>query len=104
MPKVGSFPTISGAELRQRIDQLGLTYAEAARRLGLTENGLHKQMSGARRIGRQTEIILDCLEHHPPTTGGGNPRQTEQPRDRQAGPVPLPDRTATEMTDRSPLK
>lgn len=62
MPKVGDFETISGDELRRRIDRLGLTNAEAARRLGLTESGLYKAMSGVRRVGRQTEIILGHLE------------------------------------------
>jgi hypothetical protein len=49
--------------LRRRVDCLGLTYVEAARRLMLTEDGLYKQRRGTRRVGRQTEIILDCLEH-----------------------------------------
>jgi hypothetical protein len=62
MPKVGNFETISGQELRSRIDALGLTYAEAARQLGLTEDGLYKAMRGDRRVGRQTEIILGQIE------------------------------------------
>ena len=62
MPKVGNFKTISGTELRARIDALGLTYVEAAWQLGLTEDGLYKAMSGARRVGRQTEIILGQIE------------------------------------------
>jgi transcriptional regulator with XRE-family HTH domain len=62
MPKVGNVETISGEELRRRIDRLGLTYSEAARRLGLTVDGLQKQMRGVRRIGRQTEIILGYIE------------------------------------------
>jgi hypothetical protein len=53
---------ISGSELRSRIDKIGLTYTEAAKRLGLTLDGLQKQMRGARPVGRQTEIILDFLE------------------------------------------
>jgi len=44
--------TITGDELRTRIDRLGLRYNEAAMRLGLTINGLQKQMRGERRVGR----------------------------------------------------
>jgi hypothetical protein len=51
-----------GEELRRRIKELGLTYARAAERLGLTLNGLNKQMSGDRRVSKQTEIILGYLE------------------------------------------
>jgi hypothetical protein len=65
MGGVSNFRTISGEELRARIDRLGLTYVEAARRLGLTEDGLYKQMRGNRRVGRQTEIILGFLEQQP---------------------------------------
>jgi hypothetical protein len=54
--------TISGPALRARIDELGLTYTEAALRLGLTLDGLQKQMRGARKVSRQTEIILGYLE------------------------------------------
>jgi hypothetical protein len=61
--------TISGIELRSRIDRLGVTYTAAAPLLGLTPDGLHKQMTGQRRVSRQTEIILDCLEHHRPAGG-----------------------------------
>jgi hypothetical protein len=64
MGGIGNVRTITGDELRRRIDRLGLPYVEAARRLGLTDDGLYKQMRGTRRVGRQTEIILDCLEHH----------------------------------------
>ena len=51
----------AGERLRARIDRLGLSYAEAARRLGLTADGLQKKMRGDRPIGRQTEIILDLM-------------------------------------------
>jgi hypothetical protein len=53
---------ISGAGLRSRIDRLGLTYTAAAPLLGLTLDGLRKQMSGLRPVSRQTEIILDLIE------------------------------------------
>jgi hypothetical protein len=55
---------ISGDELRARIKRLGMTYTEAAGRLGLTLDGLNKQMRGVNAVSRQTAIILDCLEHH----------------------------------------
>ena len=55
-------PTISGSELRQRVDQLGLTYTAAAEQLGLTLDGLQKQMRGDRPVSRQTVIILDLIE------------------------------------------
>jgi len=63
MPRVGEgIETISGEELRARLKRLKLTTAEAAIRLGITEDGLYKAMNGARRIGRQTEIILGLME------------------------------------------
>jgi hypothetical protein len=65
MGGIGNPRTITGEELRQRVDRLGLTYVEAARRLGLTDDGLYKQMRGTRRVGRQTEIILRVLENQP---------------------------------------
>jgi hypothetical protein len=55
---------MTGTELRDRVDKLGVTYGEAAERLGLSLAGLNHQMRGIRPVGRQTEIILDCLEHH----------------------------------------
>jgi hypothetical protein len=57
-------PTISGETLRTRIRRLGLTYTEAAPRLGLSLAGLNKQMNGPGRVGRQTELVLTCLEQH----------------------------------------
>ena len=54
--------TMSGAELRARIKRLGLTYAVVADQLGLSLDGLNKQMRGDRRVSRQTEIILDLLD------------------------------------------
>jgi len=61
MPRVGNYETISGEELRARLEHLGLTNVEAARRLGLSEDGLYKAMRG-NRVGRQTLIILGYLE------------------------------------------
>jgi transcriptional regulator with XRE-family HTH domain len=53
---------ISGDQLRERIKALGLTYAAAAERLGLTRDGLNKQMRGDRPVSHQTVIILCTLE------------------------------------------
>jgi hypothetical protein len=54
---------MTGNELRERIDRLGLPYVEAAPLLGLTISGLHHQMRGERPVTRQTELLLDRLEH-----------------------------------------
>jgi len=54
---------ISGAQLRARVERLGLTYTAAAPLFGLTLDGLRKQMGGVRPVSRQTEIILKHLEH-----------------------------------------
>ena len=53
---------MTGEELRDRIDRLGLSYREATRLLGLTYGGLHHQMRGERPVTRQTEILLEQLE------------------------------------------
>jgi hypothetical protein len=66
MGRVPDTRTISGAELRRRIDRLGLNYIEAAPRLGLTVDGLQKQMRAVHRVSRQTELLLKCLEKHQP--------------------------------------
>jgi hypothetical protein len=62
MPKVVG-ATISGAELRRRLDALGPgNYVEAAQWLGLTRDGLEKVMTGKRTVSRQTQIILELRE------------------------------------------
>ena len=48
--------------MRVRVERLGLTYTAAAPLLGLTLDGLRKQMGGDRPVSRQTEIILDQIE------------------------------------------
>jgi hypothetical protein len=48
--------------LRTRIKRFGITYAKAAERLGLSLDGLNKQMRGDTKVSRQTVIILDGLE------------------------------------------
>ena len=53
---------MTGAQLRARIERLGLSQAAMAERLGLSLNGLVKQLRGERRVSRQTEIILDQIE------------------------------------------
>jgi hypothetical protein len=57
---------MTGNELRNRIDKLGLTYGEAAERLGLSLAGLNHQMRGIRPVGRQTGLLLECVERHQP--------------------------------------
>jgi hypothetical protein len=72
---------ISGAELRARIKRLGLTYVAAAERLGLSLDGLNKQMRGDHRVSRQTAIILDFLEREQ------GPRPRRLPARSQQNPV-----------------
>jgi hypothetical protein len=67
--------TIAGSELRARIDKLKLPYRAAASLLGLTLDGLNKQMRGARAVGRQTELILRNLEKKQPGRGKRSKRQ-----------------------------
>jgi hypothetical protein len=54
--------SVSGDELRARVRRLGITYARAAERLGLSLGGLNQQMRGDRAVSRQTLIILGYLE------------------------------------------
>ena len=77
-------------ELRDRIQCLGLSHAEAARRLGLSPNGLYKQTHGERRVSRQTELLLECIEKHQPrrVDRAGHDSQT-------AGPTPTTARRNT---------
>ena len=72
---------LSAAELRARIKRLGVSQTEAAERLGLSVNGLYKQLHGERKVSRQTEIILDLIEEVQRLRD--NQRQAEQPLDRQ---------------------
>jgi len=53
---------MDGAELRRRLDRLGRPYTQLAPLLGLSINGLHKQMRGERAVSRQTEMLLEQLE------------------------------------------
>jgi hypothetical protein len=53
---------MTGAELRARIDTLGVSYVQAARWLGLTVDGLHKQMRGARAVSTQTALLYWLIE------------------------------------------
>ena len=52
---------LDGRGLRSRIDNLGFSYVQVARWLGLTVDGLHKQMTGARRVSPQTILLLEQL-------------------------------------------
>lgn len=59
---VAPHPRISGDELRARIRRIGITYTEAAERLGLTLDGLNKQMRGVNAVSRQTALLLGYVE------------------------------------------
>jgi len=74
--------TISGPELRARIDRLGFrSYSAAAAEFGLTLDGLQKQMRGARAVSRQTAVILGLIEELRRLRS--THRQSELPLDRQ---------------------
>jgi hypothetical protein len=60
---------MTGDELRQRVQQLGVTFSAAAGMVGLSRSGLYQQMTGERRVSRQTQLILDLLEHAPGRPG-----------------------------------
>ena len=88
MQAKSDFFDISGDELRRRIKRLGLTYARAAERLGLSLDGLNKQMRGDRPVGKQTAIILMMLEKLPALNQAERwegERQMEQLRQPQHG-------------------
>lgn len=53
---------MTGDELRQHIDRLGLTYTEAAKQLALSLSGLNHQMRGVRPVARQTERLIELIE------------------------------------------
>jgi len=53
---------MDSSELRQRIKGLGYTQRQAAEKLGLSIDGLTKQLYGARPVGRQTAIVVELLE------------------------------------------
>jgi hypothetical protein len=53
---------LTGDRLRRRIDRMGVTYVEAAKALGLTYDGLQKQMRGTNPVSRQTALLLEYLE------------------------------------------
>jgi hypothetical protein len=53
---------LDGRELRRRIVALGMTFTAAAELLGLTLNGLQKQMRGSRKVSQQTRLLLECTE------------------------------------------
>ena len=54
---------MTGEELRKRVKRLGLTYAAAAGKLGLSLSGLNHQMRGEAAVSRQTALLLWSLEH-----------------------------------------
>ena len=56
---------MEGSELRRRLDKLKRSYTQLAPLLGLSIDGLHKQMRGERPVSRQTELLLVQLEQGP---------------------------------------
>jgi hypothetical protein len=56
---------VTGDELRRRLDRFGRPYTRLAPLLGLSIDGLHKQMRGVTAVSRQTELLLEKLEAPP---------------------------------------
>ena len=56
---------MEGSALRRRLDRLKRPYTQLAPLLGLSIDGLHKQMRGERPVSCQTELLLVQLEQGP---------------------------------------
>lgn len=56
-------------QLAEWVRARGLTQAEAATLLGLTRNGLQRQLYGERPVSRQTERIVELLTSASRTAG-----------------------------------
>jgi len=52
---------MTGDELRAGIDKWGVPYTRVAGWLGLTVDGLHKQMRGTRAVSLQTRLLFNKL-------------------------------------------
>jgi hypothetical protein len=91
--------TMTGEELRTAIKALGLTYREAAECLGLTLDGLNKQMRGVRPVGRQTELLLGYVEAA--SAAAAAPPVASAPRSGTA--APLRSRQMPSPWDRYPI-
>jgi len=70
---------MTGNELRQRIDRLGLTYRAAAEKLGLSLPGLNHQMRDVHPVNRQTEIILLMIEKEHAVRRAGQSAKVKRP-------------------------
>jgi hypothetical protein len=53
---------MDGSELRRRLKGLGYSHRVAAAKLGLSMDGLTKQLYGVRPVSRQTAIIVELCE------------------------------------------
>jgi hypothetical protein len=53
---------MTGAELRATIDSWRVPYSRAAGWLGLSADGLHKQMRGTHAVSRQTKKLVGHLD------------------------------------------
>ena len=58
----GDCPIMDGRELRQRLITMGWTHQLAAEKLGLSQDGLRKQLYGARRVSTQTKLLVELRE------------------------------------------
>jgi hypothetical protein len=67
--------SITSDELRLRVLALDMPQTEVAYHLGLSLNGLVKQMRGERRVSKQTELLVAYFDAFGPIqTGGGKGR------------------------------
>jgi hypothetical protein len=56
---------MTGEELRQRIQRLGITYTDAAALLGLSRPGLYHQLRDECRSPAKTMLLVERLENDP---------------------------------------
>ena len=69
---------MDGIELRRRIKALGYTQRIAADKLGLSFDGLSKQLYGVAPVSRQTSIIVELREHLTMAKAHSHRTQTEE--------------------------